>query len=530
MARRIVLKVYERDGTTHVGDLTRDRHRQWLEELENVGAGSVTVPLGSADAALLTDGRIVKCFLDGTARFAWIVESAEIVVADDGAREAGRLVQFSGRGVLALLERAVVFPELEIGLVSPDTRFFSPASSDYDDSGWTNAVELKQVSDPAGPWAGAPAGMANQDAWWIGLAGDSTPGVPPGPRRFRKEFSVGAGAGGDHFIELACDDTWILYFDGDLVSAEQQVGVWGETRQIPRFLDEGPHQIYAECSNLPRPNPATNVFGFTLSVAPVVFGNAPGAPIVATDATWLIDDTSYVPGMSWGAAMGALLNESAARDTLDVEVSTDFTPDLDSDGTFWSVGYDVSFAVSDTTYLDVLRHYLDEHAGGVWMDPDLTLHLYDQSTGGRGNDLSGTVAIQYAVNVGRLKYSHKKLKANRVLSKTALGQWVMHEDAASIAAVGGHEVGLSLGSAPSDSAAVRMLTAFLEDQRALDAVTDCEVRQKPGATPYIDWGIGDTVSVTGPDGVSTTPRRCVALAVTDDAAGNPHFTPEMIDP
>lgn len=529
MTRRIVLDVYERDGVTHVGTLTQDSGRAWLDELYDVGSGRVTVPLGSTDAGYLTDGRMVQCQLDGTARFTWIVEAAEIVVADDQARSSGRLISFSGRGNLALLERPVVYPELAIGRVSPESRYFGPQSKDFDDSGWSNAVQLKQVSDASAPWSAAPAGFPDQSAYWIGKTGDSTPGVAPGRRRVRKQFTIASGDEGDHVISTACDDAWIGYMDGDLFGQETEVGVWGETRQVTRYLDVGTHTIFLECENFDRTaSPTTNVFGVVCSVAPLVFGNMPGAPIVSTDNTWKIDDLDTVPGMFVGDILDVLLTEAAARATLDTEVAWDFTDLLDSNAAGWIDDYDVAFPVSSTSYLDVVRHFIDEHAADFWMDPSGYLHAYLPGT--RGSDLHASVTLAYATNIGRLKYSHQKLKANRTLSRTALGRWVVHEDTASITAEGGHEIGLSLGSAPSDSAGDRISAAFLADAVAFDAITDCQVEEITGAVPYVDWTVGDQVSATGPTGSGTVTKRCVSLAVSEDAASNPRFTPELVDP
>src|SRR5688572_11950576 len=109
MARRITSVVYLKNGTTLAGGtlsastLTTDSNRKWLDDFNDVGSGSLEVQEGSSDEALLDDGRIVRFFLDGVARFAWRIEGFSKVVADPSTRAAGNIVKVEGRGLLSLV-------------------------------------------------------------------------------------------------------------------------------------------------------------------------------------------------------------------------------------------------------------------------------------------------------------------------------------------------------------------------------------------------------------------------------------------
>lgn len=519
MTRRITKRVYEADGTTFVRTLTRDFDRQWLDDRDDVGSGRVTVPVGSSDEDELTDGRIVKCRVDGTDRFAWLVEQADKTSAGPG-RQSDRVTTVSGRGLLALLERAVVYPELALGLRSPQTRFFNYASADFDDSGWSAAVELKQQSDSATPWSGAPAGWQDPNAWWIGITGDATPGVGPGERYFRTTFTIASGDEGDYIAGIACDDTWQLYIDGDLIAQEVEVGAWMEARTVELPLDVGTHTIAVACSNLDRTaSPSTNVFGFIFSLAPLEFG---ATPIVSSDSTWKVDDGGAgVPGMFVGQILDILLTEAQARGCFP-EITWDFTALLDSNANSWPSTLDVSFPVQ-TSYLDVIRHFIDEHAAQIWMTPDLVLHAAPR----RGTDLSGSVSIEYGENVSRLKHTRVGPGANTTLALSVFGRWFEATDSAAVTAWGRREVGLSLGSAPSLAAVVRQTDAFFADHaQPVEALTDVQVEEVSGAVVYSDWDVGDTVSAPGFDG-SATDYVVVALAMSEDEAGNPNPQPEL---
>lgn len=519
MTRRIELKVYESDATTLVRTLTQDSGREWLDDLSDVGHGQVNVPVGSTDEAALTFGRIVKCFLDGVARFAWVVEDHQKTVAGP-RRNADRTTTVSGRGVLSLLEKGIIYPELAIGLRAPETRFFSFASGDFDHSGWASAVELKQQSSLADPWAGAPAGFPDRDAYWIGVTGDAATGVAPGHRYFRKIHNIGTA--GDRRISLAGDDAWDFYVDGDLVGSERRVGLWGETGHIDLYLEAGPHTFAAALENYDRPS-GTNVTGFICSCAPLVFGGVPGTSDFRSDDSWLVDDNEDAPpGMSVGDVVGLLVDEFQTRGGIP-DVTYDFDAQLDTDGDPWVNTYDLAFPVQ-TSILEVLRHLTEEHAAEFYMTPTLVLEAWPQ----RGADLSATVTISYGDNISRLRFTRKGPGPNTTLSKDLYGRWIEATDSVAATGWGRHELGLDLGSAPSETAADRMTFAFFEDHaNPVDVISDLQVEEVSGAVPYVDWDVGDTVSAPDSSGAAAD-YRCVSLAVSEDDAGQPKFKPELV--
>lgn len=79
--------------------------------LNNSGSGrfsiSRTDPKGG-DPAVLSDQNFVLCRLDGVDVFKWIIEGVRPNYVDDSEQQ---LIEISGRGVLSLLDRAVVYPD-----------------------------------------------------------------------------------------------------------------------------------------------------------------------------------------------------------------------------------------------------------------------------------------------------------------------------------------------------------------------------------------------------------------------------------
>jgi len=86
------------------------RSKSFQTLLNNAGSGrfsiSRTDPKGG-DPAILMDQNFVLCRLDGVDSFKWIIEGVRPSYVDDSEQQ---LIEVSGRGVLSLLERAVVYP------------------------------------------------------------------------------------------------------------------------------------------------------------------------------------------------------------------------------------------------------------------------------------------------------------------------------------------------------------------------------------------------------------------------------------
>lgn len=521
MPRPIELDVYETDGTTLVGTLASDGRRSFLVALDARGTLATDVLLDHADAPLLTPGRIVRAVVDGSPRFSAVLGTLDDTEAGD-ARAAGRVRAFSAVDATSLLADAAVYSELGLQQITPGTRYFNPASFDYDVSGWDAATELKIQGAPGPPWNGAPQGFPDYFAWWIGAPGDDTPPVAPGYRWAVVEFDVDAGHAGEVRFFLSADDGFLPYLDGDRKPGEQAAGLWGTTRYFDAILDAGTHRLAVRVVNFDRPNPDLNACGFILSGRVLLDGGKSlGDVIVHTDASWsILVDPPNEPGMTPGKILDVALAEAQFRGTL-AGFSWDFDGVVDSDGIAWPAEYDLAVDVG-ASITDLIAKLVAEDAVEVALDPaSLTLHAWPR----RGSDLSATVAVDLAVDVAALDVSRLPPGKNVVVSRTAEGRYVETVDAAAVAAHGRREAFLSLSSAPSDDAADRQALAFLA-QNADGAVvlTNCRVEITPTSPiPFVDYNVGDDITVAG------TPRRVLAIGVTEDAAGHPIYALELGD-
>lgn len=534
MSRRITVKVYEADNTTFVGTLGSDRGREWLDDLEDEGSGVIESHLDHADAALLTDGRILRVCIDDVPRWAACEHQLDVTIADPSGRAAGRTVGLAGRGLKALFDLAAVLPELGFGLISPQNRHLGWMSRYYDHSGWGNAVELKQQNDPdpTKPWYGAPKDYPDEDAMWVGPTDGDVPGATPGGGTpgdiyLWGEYTVPVGEGGDYQAATTADDGFELYRDGDLEAAEARVALWGVTRLLRMQLDEGDHFFAAKVTNFDRPDPSTNVVGFILSLAKMLGGGVAVGDVVSrsSSGTKMLAFPADEPGMTAGHIMRVLIEENQDLG-WQTGLTLSFTDTLDSDGVAWPDELNVAYPVG-TSLSEVMRHLRDSGAAEFAMDPvGLELHAYvRKGTDRTGAGAADEVLVAYAANVHRMAKKHIGPGVNTTISRTAEGRWIMLEDTAAVTAHGRRLGGLAQGSAPSVLAAVFEAGAYFADQaNPVDAITDLQVED----ADFLDGTVetGDFVNVD--DGATTEAYRLHGLRFTEDTAGQPICTPELV--
>lgn len=537
MSRRIEVEVFEIDGTDPLishGTLSSDSARQFFDDLNDVGAWSLEVKADHADEAKMADGRLVRFSIDDTPVGWGLIESKRKVAADPDNREAGRVVNVSGRGALALLEEGIVYPELGLGRISPETRYMNFASTLYDDSAWGSAVELKQQSDPADPWGGAPRDWPDPDAFWVGPTDGDVPPVTPGDIYLRGSFTIPSGEGGDYRFYLTADDGFELYVDANKVAAEQVAGLWGLTRYIDLLLDEGSHLVAVKAINFDRPVAATNVFGFILTVVKLLGGGSAYGDVVSRSSagTKMLDYPSTAPGLTPSTIFYSLAGEAAAAGAV-VHVSYWMELGAVGDGTGDDVAFtneiDLAFPVG-TTLLDVTRRMVEEKACDVsvnpstllagWGDEYLSVRLWTS----KGLDRSSTVELVYAENIGALEFDHTPPGPNTLLTRTAEGRYAQFSDETAATSWRRRQAFLQLGAAPSDGAADRQASAFLADHaEPADVISRIRIEVVDGGpVPFVDFNTGDVVTAPDYDG-NPAPFLVTGIHVTEDEAGNPFY-------
>lgn len=292
----IRIEVWDKDApnTNLLAVMARSRNRRWFEALNEPGGGSFEIHLDDpvlydhpdieADGlnprdTILKYGNIVRCYLDGAAVFSFKIENLRVTRVGSGEKN-DQWVEVSGRGVLALLEDAVVYPEYGFQPKSRgDQRLFTFVANEYesviDDGsglgyenfGWAFAAELKAQFDvQTSPWIAAPVDWPEigQNALWIWdqvRGGSRTSPAPIGYVYFLKRFFIDSDE--DIAFFGACDDAFEAYLDGQPLMSNGGTYAFRETTRVDLNVKAGHHLIAVRCENQERPygeSPAGFVF------------------------------------------------------------------------------------------------------------------------------------------------------------------------------------------------------------------------------------------------------------------------------
>lgn len=500
----ISVEVYDGDNPgTSLGTVENAFNREWLQQLNEPGNGSLQILLSDPDTAILDEGNIVRFSIDGTVRFAFVIESPGEFENITENEEADEVLTVSGPGVLAVLEDALVYPELGVGRLSPATRVFNFASTDFDDASWGSAVQIKRQGDLTGQWDGAPGDWPDDDAYWIWTRAQSggTPPQPVGDVFFRKSFNLATEETVGIFF--TADDGFEVYLDGELIGQEQRAFEWAVTHRHDVFLDAGDHLIAVKATQIERAAASVNVAGFICTIMETSEGGQTLSTVIArSDNTWkALDYPIDPPTMAPGEVLRILREEAQTRTAL-TGVTDDFTDPADSDSNSWTDPVDQQFPVG-IPVMDVVRS-LVETSIDVEMSETLVLSAYNRE--GLGSDKTGSVELEDGVHLARLRHSGRGVNGNVALVQLHTGEWVEVDDAGSVTTHGRKEVPASIGSAPSDKQADRVMQAYFRDNAEPRILVEGEVLDVGSDRPYVDWTVGDTILVPDKDLVPVATR------------------------
>lgn len=301
----IRVEIWDQTNTQLIQSLDYSASRQFLDEYNGVGSGSLRVPKPHIDAALLQRDRVIRFYYRDIpdAVFASVIQGRSTQVIGTPGDE---WVSVNGPGILSWLEDAVVLPfkqkgdrypkkslikadgtldstqDSELQINSPDVRAFNFASRDFfrpqhryrlfDAVGpGTNAVLEPGYHQPLGyPQsrtfddgnfrAGFPANWPDPQAEWIW--GSNPLAYHPGISDDQKCWFVAhvyLVITGRYRWFCSADDGFILWIDGVEMAAhsynEDYEEGWRKTTEIDLNLTSGWHVIAMRGENRPRSIP-----------------------------------------------------------------------------------------------------------------------------------------------------------------------------------------------------------------------------------------------------------------------------------
>ena len=528
-----MIKTTMHDRNNNYLDIVSERiEPMFLEELSDTGMGSFKLHVDADDLdrtpTLLDYDNIVHMHDEKSGKtFLWKIEAKKKVVLDSSER-TGMVWEVSGRGVMALLEEGVVYPEYSLRRESDDNRAFTFASKQsqwYVASEWSSsALQYVARKDDVSYRKGFPKNWPDKNAKWMWY-GDPKSNQPDGRiGYFRLPFTTASANGFRIFI--TADDRFWLWVDGDMVlKGKNYKRVYRTTIDLPA----GDHVIAVKVRNRSDNGSARkNMCGLLFSMFHL---NNDGdrtsvAYRTAGGNGWKGRDPSIAdpPGWDAGDIMKQLMNEAQARNARGpLLISEGWTGTNDSEGNAWGIKHDRSISIG-TDLLSVLLQICETHVD-CRMD-GMTLNMFNQDYGSDLTTGSNPVTLRPAVDLQEVQHEgdHSGVKTH-LLIRTADG-WTQ-KDSGNIGPKGRREGLFTASNAHSDKAAERLAMRVFKTRSDVVDATTLKTRATSASKPWADYDLGDWVFVPISGLRDFERRRVWGIGATEDASGNVLYAVEV---
>ena len=598
MSGHLRLDVYDATNATYQGTLSAALSSEFVDEYNAPGAGTVTVPLDSADAALLVKDAVVRVIYRDDVRFAWFVETRERTIADNGNQYT---LTASGRGLLAWLEDAVIYPQGGLAdFLAPDRPFnYASAPGGWRSSGNYQAALGVQWKDDTTSRDGLPVRWKDPTAQWIWRTNPETVVQRGTVNWFYRDFTLSSPARVKFYA--SCDNAMDVYLDGQQIMSssdfDQEAASFTQMARFTIRLGEGTHTLAARvrndkpwqrydlevatddkvsCSGHGLANGTQVTVSNKSGAAPLVNGdtyfvrqktdddfklattNSDGT-IVNVTTVGKIDLRLKVDNTAGFILTGVEVNDSG-KDTDTVAVRTNTSWQVSSTEPYWrpamilrtltaeaatrgvyrlaglTYGYTISAPTSGswTTEVDLtlkvgatLLTVLDDMVDlghDFWLNPT-TLRL--DAWESRGTDRSATVLLDTGHNLARFTSTVERPIKTVAVVRTKDG-WLRVAENTLRDTNGWRETFLEYGNTASEDVARRNAQRVLRRTGKTQVVASgVEVAVVDGAVPYVDFTIGDLVSIANPAGSGLPAKARILSIALKEEGGGVSFQPEL---
>ena len=598
MSGHLRLDVYDATNATYQGTLTAALSSEFVDEYNAPGAGTVTVPLDSADAALLVKDAVVRVIYRDDVRFAWFVETRERTIADNGNQYT---LTASGRGLLAWLEDAVIYPQGGLAdFLAPDRPFnYASGPGGWRSSGNYQAALGVQWKDDTTSRDGLPVRWKDPTAQWIWRTNPETVVQRGTVNWFYRDFTLSSPARVKFYA--SCDNAMDVYLDGQQIMSssdfDQEAASFTQMARFTIRLGEGTHTLAARVRN----DKPWQRYDLEVATDDKVscsgHGLANGTQVTITDksgATGLTNGDTYfvrqktdddfklattnsdgtivnvttvgkidlrlkVDNTAGFILTGVEVNDSG-KDTDTVAVRTNTSWQVSSTEPYWrpamilrtltaeaatrgvyrlaglTYGYTISAPTSGswTTEVDLtlkvgatLLTVLDDMVDlghDFWLNPT-TLRL--DAWESRGTDRSATVLLDTGHNLARFTSTVERPIKTVAVVRTKDG-WLRVAENTLRDTNGWRETFLEYGNTASEDVARRNAQRVLRRTGKTQVVASgVEVAVVDGAVPYVDFTIGDLVSIANPAGSGLPAKARILSIALKEEGGGVSFQPEL---
>ena len=246
----LTFKVYNATNTTLAGTLVSVVDGDFVDEFNQPGYGSVTVPIGTADAALLVKDAVVRVAYQSADRFAFIIETVERDLVNQNGQQT---ITASGRGLLSILDDAVVHPQGGLSDFNlPDRPFnYASAPGDWRTSGNYQAALGVSWRNDTTARKGQPVRWKDPSAQWIWRTSPTASTTAGTVNWFYRDFTL-TDPKRVRFYATA-DNLMTVYLDGRRIMSssdfDKEAPTFSQMAKFTTRLGVGTHTIAARVRN-----------------------------------------------------------------------------------------------------------------------------------------------------------------------------------------------------------------------------------------------------------------------------------------
>jgi len=461
--------------------------------------------------------------------FAGLIEGKQRKTVGD---RASQVWQVSGRGYLAGLQDAIVYPEYGLVRFRGDSRPFNFASLD---GSWRVASEW---AEPLfGPWGSADVGWRKgspkdwpdpQGEWMWPSPGPTDLNRPESTAYFRRQFTTDTTA----MYRFYCtgDNEFDLWVNGEMVLSGND---WGTTYSVDVWVPAGNTLVAIEGRNWPQLPATTSTAGVLFAMYTIAGDGTTGSiqRRSTSGAGWIARmDNGTPPGWNPGLVLSTLVAE--AQNTARgggvaslAPVTVSWTDTEDTDGVAWSTASPSvvtrTFPIADDL-LDVATQLaelgVDIRVNGSTLALEMRLM--------QGTDRTvdpGAVVLHPAGSLVDADYQGDASgQRNVLLVQGADGQWY---ERAVIPSPPRREAGLQVGNATSQQQIDLVVDQTLAQYGTTAAEQFTATVTDKGPVPFVDFTVGDDVLIPDPAG-GLSSQRVVSLTVRQQDR-TVLYTPEL---
>ncbi len=517
------VRLYASNGSTLVRVLPTRRGLRISEELNGVGGGEVQVPASAATS--ITRDQVIKVAYNGTIVSGFVIESISQSVPDaDGTS----WVTLSGRGLMAWLEDAVVYPQGGLVYYAPTDRPFNYAAAGTGAAfqsrvTWTRPLGLRFSSVTSSDYRyGSPKGWPARTAYWIWRTSPSSSVADNVVNYFRTQFTVSSTRKVRFYV--TADNYFRLHLDGALILADSDLkgegATWRRIASRTMTVTAGTHNVTAMVTN-GRNGSVSAKAGFLAAITNADSNGKPTTVIRKTD-----------PGNWWVTATEPTLYPSEIVETLKAEAVTrgvtragqltvGWSASADSSSRSWSTTTAMDVRCG-TNLLDVVQTMVDLGVD-FWADAATNrLEAYET----RGSDKSASILLKVGKNLESYETTATATGKTAALVRSADG-WTATTNSTGVSTYGRRETYLEFGNTRSETTAGANASRILA-RTAKTTVTVSRVECLPtaDAEPFIDFKPGDRVTALSSTGTQTT-ARVLSIALVEGDDGTVTYEPEL---